>query len=124
MEYMKIFLTHSIFPLQGQYYVYLSAKFAHHGWHVGLTKAGKAKRGRRTWHGQKAIQFARKPIVPVTPNFTNFFGTKNTHVGISGTPGFDHQEAEMAFIDEDVPEIEREVLRTGPTKIRQIKDAF
>ena len=63
--------------------MYLSAKFAHHGWHVGLTKAGKPKRGKRTAYGQKAIQFIRKPIVPVTPN--------NTPAPSNGK-FFDHQD--------------------------------
>ena len=43
----------------GYYLNYLSKKYAHFGWYVGLTKEGRAKSGRKTWHpwGQKAIQF-------------------------------------------------------------------
>lgn len=82
--------------------MYLSAKFAHFGWHVGLTKSGKAKSGKRTAYGQKAIQFARKPIVPVTPHFDK---------------GIIDQDQTLAFIDE-----EEEDLLKGPQKIRRIKD--
>lgn len=91
--------------LQGPYYVYLSAKFAHHGWHVGLTKAGKAKKGQRTAHppGQKAIQFMRKPIVPVTPNLS-----KISTVDLEN-------RLDLAFIDED-----EEALSKGPTQVRRI----
>ena len=43
----------------GYYLNYLSKKYAHFGWYVGLTKEGRAKSGRKTWYpwGQKAIQF-------------------------------------------------------------------
>ena len=43
----------------GYYLNYLSQKYAHMGWYVGLTKEGRAKNGRKTWYpwGQKAIQF-------------------------------------------------------------------
>lgn len=47
----------------GYYLNYLSKKYAHMGWHVGVTKQGRAKNGNKTWYpwGQKAIQFvARK----------------------------------------------------------------
>ena len=47
----------------GYYLHYLSKKYAHMGWHVGITQQGRAKNGKKTWYpwGQKAIQFvARK----------------------------------------------------------------
>ena len=47
----------------GFYLTYLSKKYAHMGWHVGITQEGQAKHGSKTWYpwGQKAIQFvARK----------------------------------------------------------------
>ena len=90
-----------------QYYVYLSAKFAHHGWYVGLTKSGKAKKGQRTWHGQKAIQFQRKPIVPVTPNF-------GTH---QGSKWLQNEGEGLAFIDED----QNSLITKGPTQVRTIR---
>ena len=98
--------------LQGQYYVYLSAKFAHHGWYIGLTKAGKAKKGHRTWHGQKAIQFQRQPIVPpvVTPNL----GGGGPHQESSNI----RQEEGLTFIDEDQ---ENGDLPERPTQVHTIK---
>lgn len=48
----------------GYYLHYLSKKYAHLGWYVGITKAGRAKNANKTWYpwGQKAIQFvSRKP---------------------------------------------------------------
>ncbi|KAE8745160.1 hypothetical protein FOCC_FOCC008226 [Frankliniella occidentalis] len=41
----------------GQYNTYLSRKFAHVGWYVGLKKNGRQKAGQKTAWGQKAIQF-------------------------------------------------------------------
>ncbi|KAK9888100.1 hypothetical protein WA026_000375 [Henosepilachna vigintioctopunctata] len=43
--------------LQGSYNVYLSRKYAHLGWYIGIKKSGKFKRGPKTAYGQKAIQF-------------------------------------------------------------------
>ena len=46
----------------GYYLNYLSKKYAHMGWHVGVTKQGRAKNGSKTWYpwGQKAIQFVSR----------------------------------------------------------------
>ena len=90
--------------LQGQYYVYLNAQYAHLGWHVGLTKSGKAKKGHRTTYpfGQKAIQFTRKPIVTPTPHF-DLDLTK-------------HQE-DLTFIDEG----QQVDVHKGPKQIGNIK---
>ena len=41
----------------GQYNTYLSRKFAHVGWYVGIKKNGRQKSGHKTAWGQKAIQF-------------------------------------------------------------------
>ncbi|XP_034252858.1 fibroblast growth factor 1-like [Thrips palmi] len=41
----------------GRYNTYLSRKFAHIGWYVGIKKNGKQKPGQKTAWGQKAIQF-------------------------------------------------------------------
>jgi fibroblast growth factor 1 len=41
----------------GYYNTYLSRKYAHLGWYVGIKKSGKPKRGSKTKWGQKAIQF-------------------------------------------------------------------
>ncbi|XP_021925337.1 fibroblast growth factor 1-like isoform X2 [Zootermopsis nevadensis] len=43
--------------LLGYYNTYLSRKYAHLGWYVGIKKSGKPKRGSKTKWGQKAIQF-------------------------------------------------------------------
>jgi fibroblast growth factor 1 len=43
--------------LFGYYNTYLSRKYAHLGWYVGIKKSGKPKRGSKTKWGQKAIQF-------------------------------------------------------------------
>ena len=54
----------------GHYLIYLSKKFAHHGWYVGITKEGRGKNGKKTWYpwGQKAIQFvSRKPYAEPHP---------------------------------------------------------
>lgn len=119
-EQFEPFSWLSTFQGNGQYYVYLSVKFAHLGWHVGLTKAGKAKRGKRTWYGQKAVQFIRKPIVPVTPHFD--WGAA------LGNNGFDHtqmqlknEERPLAFIDDDDGGDEGQLLiAKGPTQVRKI----
>ena len=105
--------------------MYLSAKFAHHGWHVGLTKAGKPKRGKRTAYGQKAIQFIRKPIVPVTPLNTPVASAASNNLAASKF--FDHQgqAGDLAFIDEELEEggeVETMLLSKGPTQVRQIKE--
>lgn len=42
---------------QGSYNTYLSKKYAHLGWYLGIKKSGKWKRGSKTAYGQKAIQF-------------------------------------------------------------------
>ena len=73
--------------------MYLSVRFAHHGWHIGIKKNGAAKKGKRTAFppGQKAIQFLRKPIVPVTPAFGK--GSVDLAQRLESTG--------MAYIDED-----------------------
>lgn len=56
--------------VHGHYLTYMSKKFAHFGWYVGITKDGRGKSGRKTWHpwGQKAIQFvARRPYAEPHP---------------------------------------------------------
>jgi hypothetical protein len=86
---------------------------------MSLNKAGKPKRGKRTAYGQKAIQFIRKPILPVQLNSP------------TGTPSnglFDNQGQavgeDLAFIDDE--EVEEEqgqgafMLSKGPTQVRQI----
>ena len=47
---------------QGRYLEYLSVRWAHFGWHIGIKKSGKAKSGQRTWNPahQKAIQFVHQ----------------------------------------------------------------
>ena len=49
---------------QGRYLEYLSVRWAHFGWHIGIKKSGKAKRGQRTWNPahQKAIQFVHQGL--------------------------------------------------------------
>ena len=46
----------------GYYLNYLSKKYAHLGWYVGITKEGRAKNGKKTFYpwGQKAIQFVSR----------------------------------------------------------------
>ena len=46
----------------GHYLHYLSKKYAHMGWYVGITKEGRAKNGKKTVYpwGQKAIQFVSR----------------------------------------------------------------
>lgn len=41
----------------GQYNTYLSQKYAHNGWYVGIKKNGTIKKASQTNWGQKAIQF-------------------------------------------------------------------
>ena len=93
-----------ILQQQGPYFIYLCAKFAHLGWHVGLKKNGKPKPGKRTGHGQKAMQFIPLPIVPVTPNFEKVLDLTQ-------------QQEKMAFIDEDLDE----ELRRGPKQVQKIE---
>lgn len=42
---------------QGSYNTYLSRKYAHLGWYLGIRKSGKVKKGPKTAYGQKAIKF-------------------------------------------------------------------
>ena len=55
----------SIFIPQGHYFLFLSVKYAHFGWYVGLQKNGKAKKGSKTVYPphQKAIEFVTKKQV-------------------------------------------------------------
>lgn len=43
--------------IKGLYNVYLSKKYSHLGWYLGIKKNGKFKRGPKTAWKQKAIQF-------------------------------------------------------------------
>jgi fibroblast growth factor 1 len=51
--------------LHGVYNCYLSRKNAHLGWYLAVKKNGKPKKGKKTWWGQKAIQFLPRPSSPV-----------------------------------------------------------
>ena len=53
-----LFTEHS----QGEFFVYLSVRYAHLGWHVGIKRSGKAKKAVKTVYPseQKAIQFTHK----------------------------------------------------------------
>ncbi|RZC32117.1 FGF domain containing protein [Asbolus verrucosus] len=53
MEAATIFIE----SFQGSYNTYLSLKYAHLGWYIGIKKSGKCKRGPQTAYGQKAISF-------------------------------------------------------------------
>ena len=90
---------------QGQYYIYLSAQYAHLGWHVGLTKRGMPKKGHKTSYpvGQKAIQFVRKSIVPTAPSF---------ELDIT-----EERHKDLTFIDEG----HNEELHKGPLQVNTIK---
>lgn len=43
---------------------YLSRKYAHLGWYVGINKVGKAKAGHKTSYNQKPCMFLPTPIAP------------------------------------------------------------
>ncbi|XP_045476797.1 fibroblast growth factor 1-like [Harmonia axyridis] len=43
--------------LKGLYNIYLSRKYAHLGWYIGIKKSGNFKRDPKTGYKQKAIQF-------------------------------------------------------------------
>ena len=87
---------------------------------MSLNKAGKPKRGKRTAYGQKAIQFIRKPILPVPLNSPT--GTPSN--GLFDNQGQPVGGEDLAFIDDE--EIEEEqgpgafMLSKGPTQIRTI----
>ncbi|KAG5885638.1 hypothetical protein JTB14_012068 [Gonioctena quinquepunctata] len=53
MEESTVFIE----SFRGLYNVYLSRKFAHLGWYIGVKKNGKPKRGPKTAFRQKAVQF-------------------------------------------------------------------
>ena len=74
---------------------------------MGLKKNGKPKPGKRTGHGQKAIQFIPLPIVPVTPNFEKVLDLTQ-------------QQEKMAFIDEAADDLDEE-LRRGPKQVQKIE---
>ena len=88
---------------------------------ISLNKAGKPKRGKRTAYGQKAIQFIRKPILPVPLNSPT--GTPSN--GLFDNQGQPVGGEDLAFIDDE--EIEEEqgpgafMLSKGPTQVRQIR---
>ncbi|KAK9502288.1 hypothetical protein O3M35_011086 [Rhynocoris fuscipes] len=48
--------------MMGGYNIYLSKIYSDLNWYVGLKKSGKAKNGRQTQLGQKAIQFLPRRI--------------------------------------------------------------
>ncbi len=81
------------------------------GWHIGIKKNGKAKKGKRTAFppGQKAIQFLRKPIVPVTPALGK---------GLDLAQRLD--SSAMAFIDDDDQGDSSNAVR-GPQKVGTLK---
>lgn len=58
MDEGTVFIERRLDP----YIAYLSRKYAHHGWHVGLRKSGQVKPGRLTVHpwGQLAIKFLHR----------------------------------------------------------------
>lgn len=41
----------------GSYNTYLSRKYAHLGWYLGIKKSGAFKKGPKTSYRQKAVQF-------------------------------------------------------------------
>lgn len=51
--------------LSGAFYNYLSKKYAHMGWYLGLKKSGKPKRGHKTEYGQRAVQFLPRHPYPI-----------------------------------------------------------
>ncbi|KAL1131253.1 hypothetical protein AAG570_010871 [Ranatra chinensis] len=46
----------------GMHNIYLSKKYAHLGWYVGIKKSGKPKPGPQTSRGQKATRFVPRRI--------------------------------------------------------------
>ena len=54
---------------QGHYFLYLSVRWSHLGWYVGIKRSGKVKKGEKTWYpgGQKAIQFSHVRPYPAPP---------------------------------------------------------
>ena len=67
----------------GYYLNYLSKKYAHLGWYIGLTKEGRAKSGRKTWYpwGQKAIQFVARKAYD-EPHPLRYHPTSTTYYNI------------------------------------------
>lgn len=53
MEDAAIFIE----SFQGHYNTYLSRKYAHLGWYLGIKKSGKYKKGPKTAPWQKAVKF-------------------------------------------------------------------
>ncbi|KAJ8916827.1 hypothetical protein NQ315_005834, partial [Exocentrus adspersus] len=53
MEEATVFIE----SFQGSYNAYLSRKYAHLGWYIGIKKSGRIKRGPKTAYGQKAVRF-------------------------------------------------------------------
>uniref|UniRef100_A0A2P2I813 Fibroblast growth factor n=1 Tax=Hirondellea gigas TaxID=1518452 RepID=A0A2P2I813_9CRUS len=51
--------------LSGAFYNYLSRKYAHFGWYVGIKKSGKPKRAHKTEYGQRAVQFLPRHPYPL-----------------------------------------------------------
>ncbi|XP_066952611.1 LOW QUALITY PROTEIN: fibroblast growth factor 1-like [Macrobrachium rosenbergii] len=51
--------------LSGAFYNYLSKKYAHMGWYLGIKKSGKGKKGHKTEYGQRAVQFLPRHPYPI-----------------------------------------------------------
>ncbi len=75
---------------QGRYFVYLSVRWCHLGWHVGIKRSGKAKKATKTVYPpqQKAIQFVHKIPYQRPPNELDLAALGETF-------------PPLAFIDED-----------------------
>ena len=91
-------LSSLVFHFQGpNHFVYLSVRYAHFGWHVGIKRSGKAKTGQKTWHpaNQKAIQFVRK--LAYTQGSSN-------DPGSDLTKKFEEILPPLTYIDDDDPD--------------------
>ncbi|CAL4058669.1 unnamed protein product [Meganyctiphanes norvegica] len=51
--------------LSGAFFNYLSRKYAHMGWYLGIKKSGKPKKGHKTEYGQRAVQFLPRHPYPL-----------------------------------------------------------
>lgn len=79
--------------LQDRFFIYLSVRWSHLGWHVGIKRSGKAKRATKTVYpkDQKAIQFEHLFPYPIP--------TRGGQVKAGAPLGEDFPP--LAYIDED-----------------------
>ncbi len=93
-----------VFLFQGRYFTYLSVRWSHLGWHVGIKRSGKAKKAVKTVYpsSQKAIQFLHLRPFPAPPTEEDLGRAISAAEGAAEKGPVDFPA--MAYIDEEEEE--------------------